>query len=125
MSPQPTASQQSAPAEKVVEKTLTEELFEELSKIPEAERDIPEVQFLRAVTLEGRKAALQREINANRQFLRIMKDTDTLSDDLAEWLEVFYPTKEKDAQRSKDEVTDTRQNHEAAASVAAKASKGK
>lgn len=95
--------------------TLTDELIESISKIPAEDRTMPEDQFLRAVELERTKAGLQKQITANRNFLRMMDVSEALSDDLSEWLEVFYPTKEKDAKRDKDEVTVTRKNHEAAA----------
>lgn len=114
MSPAPNTAP-ATPATEPVETTLTDDLIVSITTIPEDERDIPEVQFLRAVALEQQKVAIQKQITANRAFLRLMGDTDTLSEELAEWLEVFYPTKEKDAQRSKDEVTETRKNHEAAA----------
>lgn len=104
-------------------KTLTERLFEQINAIPEDEREIPEVQFMRACNLEHQKAEVGKQINANRQFLRIMDDTDTLNDDLSEWLETFYATKNDGENRSKDEVQVTRKNHEAAARVVAAALK--
>lgn len=114
MSPQP-ANAPAPEAEKPEEKTITEEVFERINAIPADERDIPEVQFMRAVALEKRKSDLLKEINANREFLRIMSKSEALDVELSDWLEVFYPTKEKDSKRDRDEVTETRKNHEAAA----------
>lgn len=115
MSPQPATPAQTPPAATSEPLTLTDELIAKINKIPEDERDIPEVQFLRAVSLEQQKATIMKQITANRTFLRVMDESDALDDDLAEWLEVFYPTKEKDATRDDDQVKVTRANHLAAA----------
>jgi hypothetical protein len=95
--------------------TLTDELFVKINKMDENDREVGERQFLRAISLEGQKASIMRQINANRGLLRTLDDTDELTADLSDWLDEFYPTKEKDAKRDADEVKQTRLNHEAAA----------
>lgn len=114
--PQPAAPPAQAD-EKVEPKTLTDELFASINAMDENDREVGERQFLRAISLEGQKASIMRQINANRGLLRTLGDTDELSDDLTDWLEEFYPTKEKDAKRDGDEVKQTRLNHEAAAKL--------
>lgn len=113
--PQPTTPPQNAPAAADEPKTRTEQLFVQIDAMPEDDREVGERQFLRAVKLEGEKASIMRQINANRGLLRTLDETEELSDDLSDWLEDFYPTKEKDAKRDAEEVKNTRLNHEAAA----------
>ena len=71
-----------------------------------------------AKSLEKRRAELQDEISANRRQLRDMDKTGDLTAEQANWLEDFYPTKERGASRSKDDITATRKAKEAARKAA-------
>jgi hypothetical protein len=81
MSPQPTA----APAETSAQK-----------------------QIRRAKELEGQRAKLSKSIAANREYLRLMDANDELDEEQADWLEDFYPQKEKGDRRSEEEIERTR-----------------
>ena len=73
-----------------------------------------ERQIARAKTLEKQRAELMKKISDNREYLRLMDRNDELTDTQAEWLDVFYPEKEKGERRSKEEVEATRKAREAA-----------
>lgn len=67
-----------------------------------------ERQIRRAKELDLALSELRGEIAANREFLRLMDKTRELSDAQGSWLDSFYPQKEKNEQRSKDEIENTR-----------------
>lgn len=76
--------------------------------------DMPSRQITRALDLERQRAELGEKITANRDMLRLLDKAGELSDDQGNWLDVFYPEKEKGTNRSKDEIEATRKAKEAA-----------
>lgn len=71
-------------------------------------------QIARAADLERKRAEIMKQVEANRKYLRLMDENDELTDQESEWLEVFYPLKEKGETRSKTEVEATRKLREQA-----------
>lgn len=78
---------------------------------------IAERQIERAKELERRRSDLMKEVAANREFLRLLADNGELSDTQVDWVDTFYPQKEKGEQRSKDEIEATRKAREDARKV--------
>lgn len=70
--------------------------------------DMPSRQIARALDLERQRAELGDKITANRDMLRLLDKADELSDEQGEWLDVFYPEKEKGNTRDKDAIDATR-----------------
>lgn len=83
-------------------------------KVPDGTNPMAERQIKRAMQLEFDRGELLKKINANREMLRLMAETDELSEPQEDWLDVFYPQKEKDTTRSVSEVEATRKAREAA-----------
>lgn len=111
MSPQPAT----APAATAAESTLTDVLLDRIEDINPDDRTMGENQFLRAVDLENQRSEIQKQINSNREFLRLMAKNDALGDpQIAAWLKDFYPLKEKGSTRDRDEVERTRKAKAAA-----------
>lgn len=73
-----------------------------------------ERQIARAGALERERSALQDRIGKNRDYLRLMDSNEELSQEQGDWLDAFYPEKEKGNQRGKDEIERTRKVKEAA-----------
>jgi hypothetical protein len=71
-------------------------------------------QVERAKQLERDRDKLMKQIAANRTYLRLMAQNDELTNDQEDWLEDFYPTKEKGEQRSAEEIEATRRAKAAA-----------
>lgn len=79
-------------------------------------------QIERAQRLEGQRADLLDEVAANRQYLRLMDKNGELEGETAtvdgknvpagDWLDDFYPEKEKDVKRNEDEIERTRKVRE-------------
>lgn len=65
-------------------------------------------QVARAIQLEAQVAELREKVNDNRTYLRMMDKNDELTEDQSEFLEVFYPEKEKGERRPDSEVEATR-----------------
>lgn len=107
MSPQPAA----APT---VETDPYAELRKRIDAIDPDKRTSAQRQFVRANLLEQRRGDVMREIAANREYLRLMDANDELDEELGDWLEDFYPVKEKGETRSADEIERTRQAKAAA-----------
>lgn len=110
MAPQPAAAQTAetpAPAPHA-------DLFKTIEGTPEDERSSAQKQILRAQSLERDRSDVMKRIAANREYLRLMEENEELEDDEADWLDDFYPQKEKGAQRSEDEVERTRKAKAAA-----------
>lgn len=85
------------------------------AKAPEA-TDTPTTpadrQIARAKGLERERADLMERIGKNRDYLRLMDANEELTADQAEWLDAFYPVKEKGEQRTKEEIEATRKAKE-------------
>lgn len=64
--------------------------------------------------LEKERGNLMERIGANRAILRNMHKADALEADLKEFVEKFYPEKEKGVTRSADEIEATRKEREKA-----------
>jgi hypothetical protein len=73
-----------------------------------------EDQIERAKQLEADRYEIQQRIAKNREFLRLMAENDVLTDPQLDWLDDFYPQKEKDEKRSKDAIERTRKLKEEA-----------
>lgn len=67
-----------------------------------------------AKRLEKERADLMEKIGANRNLLRQLHKVDALDAEMREFVEKFYPEKEKGSNRSKDEIEATRKLREAA-----------
>lgn len=80
------------------------------AKAPEAPLSpmSPEFQIQRAKELEKRLSTVRRDINANRDLLRLMDANKALSKDQRAWLHNFYPLKERGSSRSADEIQATK-----------------
>lgn len=74
----------------------------------------------RAITLakklEQERAALMDRIGKNRAYLRLKDANGELSDKDGQWLDTFYPLKEKGERRSKEDIVATREAKKAARS---------
>lgn len=79
-----------------------------------SEQTAADRQIARANELERQRGDLMDLITANRDYLRLMDKNEELSTEQGDWLDVFYPQKEKGEQRSKQEVEATRKVKEAA-----------
>lgn len=108
--PQPTAT----PTAPATEPVLHADLMRAIESTPTEKRSSAQKQILRAVRLEGERADVLKRVAANREYLRLMDENEELEDDEADWLEDFYPSKEKGAQRSNDEIERTRKVRAAA-----------
>lgn len=71
-------------------------------------------QIQRAVELEKERADVMDRINSNRTYLRLMDKNEELDEDQAEFLDVFYPEKERGERRAKADIEATRKAREAA-----------
>ena len=116
MSPQPTAAPAApaaAPVEVVPHKALMDRIAAKLEK-GDALTGV-EKQINRAVTLERERAGVAKKIGANREYLRLMEENEEITDDdELDWLEDFYPQKEKGQPRSEDDLERTRKAKAAA-----------
>lgn len=65
-------------------------------------------QIRRAIELEADRAKLMRQISDNRDYLRLMQKNEELDEDAVEFVETFYPEKERGTRRAKDEIEATR-----------------
>lgn len=65
-------------------------------------------QIKRALRLEREISALRQSVNDNRDYLRMMDRNEELNDDQSEFLDTWYPEKEKGERRPQDEVEATR-----------------
>jgi len=71
-------------------------------------------QIKRAIGLEADRATLMKQITDNRDYLRLMDRTDELDEDQQEFLDVFYPEKERGSRRDQSDIEATRKAREAA-----------
>jgi hypothetical protein len=77
-----------------------------------------ERQVERAKRLEAERFELAKHIDANRKLLRLMADSDELTDAQQDWLDDFYPLKERGEKRSKADIEATRRVKEEARKAA-------
>lgn len=110
---QPTAKADDKAAEKAAEKA-----WAELVKRATAEDSPASRQIKRAMKLEKEISALRKSVNDNRDYLRLMDRNEELTEDQSEFLDTFYPEKEKGERRSAEEVEATRKAREAARKAA-------
>lgn len=73
-------------------------------------------QVRRAIQLEREISSTREKVNDNRTYLRLMDRNEELTEAQAEFVDVFYPEKEKGERRPKDETVATRRAREAARS---------
>lgn len=104
MAPQPPAAQQEqqTKAQDAAELKAANELADSHKQIG------------RAMDLEYDRAVLGEKITANRTYLRLMAENDELTEAQEDWLDDFYPQKEKGESRSDDEIDATRKAKEIA-----------
>lgn len=76
--------------------------------------DSAEKQIARAGALERDRSELQERIGKNREYLRLMDSNEELTEEQGQWLDAFYPEKEKGNQRTKEEIEATRKVKESA-----------
>lgn len=81
---------------------------------PAAPQTSADKQIVRANALERERADVMKRIASNREYLRLMADNDELTDEQEDWLEAFYPLKEKGERRSEEDIERTRKAKEAA-----------
>lgn len=117
--PQPAATQ--APdkeaQEKAAKKAEQEKALQEWTELVEAATEgdgSPQRQIKLALELERQRADLMEQISSNRQYLRFMQKGKELNEDQTEFLETFYPEKEKGNVRDKSDVEATRRARAAA-----------
>ena len=65
-------------------------------------------QVQRAIELEAQISTLREKVNDNRVYLRMMDKNDELNEDQSEFVDTFYPEKEKGERRPAEEVEATR-----------------
>jgi hypothetical protein len=65
-------------------------------------------QIERAKRLEAERARIMKAIGANREFLRGLALNEELTPEQEDWVEDFYPTKEKGERRSAEEIERTK-----------------
>lgn len=114
MAPQPAAAPAQTPTEPVEAQVPHAALLKAISDTPEGDRSSAQKQIVRAVLLERERSSTMKKIAANREYLRLMEENEELEDDEADWLDDFYPQKEKGQQRSEDEIERTRKAKAAA-----------
>lgn len=61
-----------------------------------------------ALELENDRADVLEQISDNRVYLRLQKKNRELNEDEVEFLETFYPEKERGARRDKSDIDATR-----------------
>lgn len=88
-------------------------------KVPEFDASNPAqsyaaVLITQAMALERERAGVMEKVGANRTELRLIDKQGNLSDEQGEWLDTWYPEKEKGERRSKDDIEATRKAREAA-----------
>jgi len=71
-------------------------------------------QITRAISLEQERADVMKRIADNRDYLRLMDRNEELDEDQAEFLDTFYPEKERGERRSKEDIEATRKARESA-----------
>lgn len=71
-------------------------------------------QIGRAISLEKERAELMKRIGDNRDYLRLMDKNEELNEDEADFLDTFYPEKERGQRREKADIEATRKAREAA-----------
>jgi hypothetical protein len=62
-----------------------------------------------ALRLEREKAELLAKVNANRNLLRSLNNVGALSEQERDFVETFYPIKEKGARANEDQIARTRE----------------
>ena len=82
--------------------------------LPTGDNPMAARQIKHAYQLEHKRGEVAKKINANRELLRLMDETDELSPAQGEWLDVFYALKENGVQRSAEEIEATRKMKEQA-----------
>lgn len=65
-------------------------------------------QVRRAVELERQISSVREKVNDNRTYLRLMDRNEELNEAQAEFVDVFYPDKEKGERKPKEETQATR-----------------
>lgn len=65
-------------------------------------------QVQRAIQLERDLGELREKIDSNRTYLRLMRKNEELNEDQAEFVDLFYPEKEKGEQRTPAEIEASR-----------------
>jgi uncharacterized protein YegJ (DUF2314 family) len=106
MSPQPTAAPVAAQPHK--------DLLDRIEKVAADDRTSAQKQIARALRLERERSEAMKKIAANREYLRLMEENEELDGDEADWLDDFYPQKERGQSRSDDEIERTRKAKAAA-----------
>lgn len=117
MTPQgPAAPAAPANGSPAVEEVPHAALLKLIDDTPADKRTSAQKQVARARTLERERADVMKRISANREYLRLMEENEELTDDEGDWLDDFYPQKEKGQSRSDDEIERTRKAKAAARS---------
>jgi hypothetical protein len=104
-----------APVEKTPEEIAAEKAEQEWADLVEraTEGDSPASrQIKRALRLEREISTLRKNVNDNRDYLRLMDRNEELTEDQAEFLDTFYPEKEKGSTRDAAEIEATRRARE-------------
>lgn len=74
----------------------------------------PDWLIARAIQLEQERAQIQSRVAANRRSLRDLDSQDALTDEQAEFLDIWYPEKERGQRRDKEDIEATRKAREQA-----------
>jgi len=65
-------------------------------------------QIKRAIELELALAAARKDVNDNREYLRLMSRNKAVNEDQQEFLDVWYPSKERGDRRDREDIEATR-----------------
>lgn len=110
----PAPKQSEKDAEKAAQAEAAKQWAELVARATGSSETPAERQVVRAVKLEVQRAELMKKIADNRDYLRLMDRNEELSEDQAEFLDTFYPEKERGERRSKEDIEATRRAREAA-----------
>ena len=114
MTPAPTAAPPKQPSAEAQAKAQAESDMKELFASATEGDSAGARQVQRAIDLERQLGELREKIDSNRTYLRLMKQNEELSEDQVEFVEVFYPEKEKGERRTDAEVEATRRARDVA-----------
>jgi hypothetical protein len=72
------------------------------------------IQIKRAIDLEREMAEVRVRVNDNRDYLRLMKKNKAVTEAQGDFIDTWFPEKERGERRDKDEIEATRKLREVA-----------
>lgn len=107
MSPQP-AAPPAEPKAEPKDDAAEQEWNELVDRATSTGHELAQEYVKDAIRLEGERAAVMAEISVTRDMLRNLDKTNKLNDDQAEFIDVWFPEKERGQNRSRDDIEATR-----------------